>query len=85
MVQKITKAAGNPASMKVKKTGKKAKIFLCTGSGIFGDKAWVAAIDKPISTGHKPTAKKDGGSHGINPNKFVIRRGSGADKSIIHP
>ena len=83
-----TRPAANPASIKVKTNGKKVKILACIGSVGAGLSFCCSHIVKPIMIGSIPMFaidKNAGTSQGIIPNNVRIPKGSGADKSCIHP
>ena len=85
MVQYTTRPDGKDAKIIVKKRGKKANIFACTGSAGAGFNFCWTHIDAPINIGQIPIIKKLGGSQGINPNKLNKEVGSLSDKSFIQP
>ena len=58
--------------MTVKKSGKNINIFACIGSGGVGFNFCCINMLTPMSIGHAPINKNDGGSQGIKPNKLKI-------------
>ena len=81
----MTSPAGKGANITVKNKGKNINIFAWTGSGGVGFSFCCIHIETPIKHGHTPISKKEGGSHGIKPNKLNIEVGSLSLKSYIQP
>ena len=84
-VQYKTSPLGNGASITVKKSGKKAKIFACIASVGAGFSFCCIHIETPIATGQAPITKNEGTSYGNKPNTLNQLVGSLSLKSCIHP
>ena len=82
-VQYNTRPDGKGASMIVKNKGKNINIFFCISSCGAGFNFCCSHIVNPIKIGRAPIIIKEGGSHGIKPNKLNIEVGSFYDKYFI--